>query len=190
VEDTVRATLEQGLHGWSVIDCTVTMTHSGYLGKHSIGHARFTKSISSTGEDYRKLTPLVLMAALVEAGTVVCEPIHAFRLDVPTDVVARLVPALARLRAIALTQVTDGGSSILTGEVPAARVHDLRQRLPAWTRGEGALECAFSRYERVRGSVPARPRTGPNPLVRAEYLMQVAGYARSVATASATVKGG
>src|SRR5439155_16096699 len=85
VEDTVRTTLQQGLHGWEVTDCTVTMTHSGYLGKHSIGHARFTKSVSSTGEDFRKLTPLVLMNALKEAGTVVCEPIHRFRLDAPPD---------------------------------------------------------------------------------------------------------
>ncbi|HZC40991.1 MAG TPA: GTP-binding protein, partial [Streptosporangiaceae bacterium] len=63
VEDTVRETLRQGLYGWEVPDCAVTMTHSGYVGKHSLGHARFTKSLSSTGEDYRKLTPLVVVSA-------------------------------------------------------------------------------------------------------------------------------
>ncbi len=30
VEDTVRQTLRQGLYGWQVLDCAVTMTHSGY----------------------------------------------------------------------------------------------------------------------------------------------------------------
>ena len=30
VEDTVRQTLQQGIHGWEVTDCTVAMTHSGY----------------------------------------------------------------------------------------------------------------------------------------------------------------
>src|SRR4029453_8535793 len=30
VEDTVRDTLQQGLYGWQVTDCTVAMTHSGY----------------------------------------------------------------------------------------------------------------------------------------------------------------
>ncbi|HEV2344840.1 MAG TPA: GTP-binding protein, partial [Actinocrinis sp.] len=30
VEDTVHETLRQGIHGWQVTDCTVTMTHSGY----------------------------------------------------------------------------------------------------------------------------------------------------------------
>ena len=30
VEETVRETLRQGLYGWQVTDCAVTMTHSGY----------------------------------------------------------------------------------------------------------------------------------------------------------------
>jgi ribosomal protection tetracycline resistance protein len=30
IEATVRDTLEQGLNGWQVTDCVVTMTHSGY----------------------------------------------------------------------------------------------------------------------------------------------------------------
>ena len=38
VEDTVRETLQQGIYGWEVTDCTVTMTHSGYLARHSHAH--------------------------------------------------------------------------------------------------------------------------------------------------------
>jgi ribosomal protection tetracycline resistance protein len=56
--------------------------------------------------------------------------------------------------------------------VPAARVHELRQRLPALTRGEGVLESAFDSYRPVSGSVPARPRTDNNPLDRDEYLLR------------------
>ena len=37
----------------------------------------------------------------------------------------------------------------------------------------GLLECAFDRYEPVRGAVPARPRSDHNPLNRKEYLLQV-----------------
>jgi hypothetical protein len=46
VEDTVRATLRQGLHGWEVTDCRVTMTRSGYCPRQSHAHARFDKSMS------------------------------------------------------------------------------------------------------------------------------------------------
>ena len=173
VEDTVRQALRQGIHGWEVTDCTVAMTHSGYVGKHSIGHQRFTKSLSSTGEDYRKLTPLVLMSALQQAKTAVCEPIHHFRLDAPADTLSVLLPALARLHAIPRTQVTAGASSTLEGDIPAAGVHELRQQLPTLTRGEGIAECAFDHYEPVRGTIPARPRSDNNPLNRNEYLQRV-----------------
>ena len=175
VEDTARETLRQGLHGWVVPDCAVAMTHSGYLGKHSLGHQRFNKSMSSTGEDYRKLTPLVLTSALRQAGTVVCEPVHRFRLDAPADSLGPLLARLARLHAVPLAQVVHGALLTLEGEVPAARVHRLRAELPALTRGEGVLECAFDRYSPVRGAVPTRPRTDDDPLNRVEYLQRVSG---------------
>src|SRR4029453_12500135 len=58
VENAVRESVRQGLYGWEVTDCTVAMTLSGYLAKHGLGHQRFNKSISSTGEDFRSLPPL------------------------------------------------------------------------------------------------------------------------------------
>jgi ribosomal protection tetracycline resistance protein len=172
-EDTVRETLRQGICGWEIPDCTVAMTDSGYLGKHSLGHQRFNKAMSSTGEDYRKLAPLVVMNAVQQAGTVVCEPVHRFRLDAPADALGQVLAALARRRAVPHTQSTRGASLALEGDIPAARVHDLRQELPALTRGEGVLECAFDRYEPATGTIPARPRLGPNPLNREDYLQRV-----------------
>jgi len=182
VEDTTRETLQQGLRGWQVTDCLVTMTHSGYTGKHSLGHQRFNKSMSSTGEDYRKLTPLVAMAALQQARTVVCEPIHHFRLDAPSGTLAQLLPVLARLRAIPHTQVTGETAATLEGDIPAARVHELRQQLPALTGGEGVVECTFDRYEPVSGTPPSRPRTDNNPLNRVEYLQRVTRRANLTAS--------
>ena len=173
VEDTVRETLQQGIHGWGVTDCTVAMTHSGYLGKHGLGHQYFNKSMSSTGEDFRRLTPLVLMSALQQAGTVVCEPIHRFRLDLPADTLGAVLPVLARLRAVLRTPAARGSWYLLEGELPAARVHELQRELPAVTRGDGVLECAFDHYQPVRGPVPTRPRTDHNPLDREQYLLHV-----------------
>jgi ribosomal protection tetracycline resistance protein len=173
VEDTVRETLQQGIYGWQVTDCAVAMTHSGYLGKHGLGHQHFNKSMSSTGEDFRKLTPLVVMKALQQARTVVCEPIHRFRLDAPADTLGALLPALTRLRAVPRPEETEGATLMVKGDIPAGAVHELRQRLPALTRGEGVVECAFDRYEPVTGARPTRPRWDNNPLNRDEYLQRV-----------------
>ena len=173
VEDTVRATLLQGLHGWEIGDCTVTMTHSGYSARQSHAHAVFDKSMSSTGRDFRHLTPLVLMAALRQAGTQVCEPVHRFHLEAPVDTLDRVVPVLARLHAVTAAPLGRGAPGVLEGQIAAARVHELRRQLPSLTRGEGMLECTFDRYRPVRGPAPSRPRSDHDPLHREDYLLRV-----------------
>jgi ribosomal protection tetracycline resistance protein len=174
VEDTIRETLQQGLYGWHVADCTVTMTHSGYFPRQSHAHQGFAKEMSSTGADFRGLTPLVLMDALKRAGTVVHEPIHRFRLEAPADGLGRLLAALARLGAVSQPPAVKGAWSTIEGDIPAARVHALRLELPGLTRGEGVLECAFDSYRPVTGEIPIRPRTDNNPLDREEYLLHIA----------------
>ncbi|WP_329334509.1 TetM/TetW/TetO/TetS family tetracycline resistance ribosomal protection protein [Streptomyces sp. NBC_01352] len=174
VEDTVRDTLGQGLHGWQVTDCTVTMTHCGYWPRQSHSHQGFDKSMSSTGADFRGLTPLVLVEALRRAGTQVHEPMHRFRVEAPADTLGALLPVLAALRAVPQTTETRGDTCGLEGVVPADRVHELEQRLPGLTRGEGELESAFEHYAPVtHGTLPCRPRTDSNPLNRREYLLNV-----------------
>ncbi|MGC9539439.1 GTP-binding protein [Streptomyces sp. UG1] len=174
VEDTVRETLGQGLYGWRIPDCTVTMTHSGYSPRQSHAHQGFDKSMSSTGYDFRGLTPLVLIEALRRAGTRVHEPMHRFRIETPSDTLAALLPVLARLRAVPRTTQTHGASCSLEGSVPAAHVHELEQQLPGLTRGEGELESAFDHYApAVRGAEPERRRTDLNPLSRKEYLLNL-----------------
>ncbi|HEX2770958.1 MAG TPA: translation factor GTPase family protein [Micromonosporaceae bacterium] len=173
VEDTVRETLGQGLYGWQVPDCVVTMTHSGYAPRQSRMGAKFDKSMSSTGADFRGLTPLVLMTALRKAGTRVHEPMHRFRLEIPAEMFGTVVPALARMLAVPQTAVLQGSSHVLEGTVVAARVRALEQQLPALTSGEGVLECGFDHYEPVRGASPTRTRSDHNPLNRKDYLLHV-----------------
>ena len=174
VEDTVRETLGQGLHGWRVTDCAVTMTHSGYSARQSHAHQGFDKSMSSTGADFRGVTPLVLVEALRRAGSQVYEPMHRFRVEAPADTLAALLPVLAALRAVPQTTETQGSLCVLEGEVPAAQVHGLERQLPGLTRGEGEWESAFDHYAAVaHGIVPERARTDHNPLNRKEYLLNV-----------------
>ena len=161
VAHTVREALGQGLYGWQVTDCVVTLTQSGY------------SPPGTTAKDFRLLTPLVLMSALKQAGTIVCEPFHHFHLELPVARLGPLLAALARLRAVPQRQELRGSSCVLEGQIPAARVHELQQQLPALTRGEGVLEFAFDRYEPVSGEIPTRPRTDHNPLNRQEYLLHV-----------------
>jgi ribosomal protection tetracycline resistance protein len=59
------------VHGWRLTDCVVTLVDCGY------------RRTGSTTSDFRRLTPLVLAAAVREAGVVVCEPMTALRIESP-----------------------------------------------------------------------------------------------------------
>jgi ribosomal protection tetracycline resistance protein len=170
MEQHVTAALRQGLHGWQVTDATVSLVRSGYSVPDG---PPATRGPLSGPQDFRKLTPLVVMAALRAAGTVACEPVHHFRLECPADALAALLPALARLHAVPGVSATRGPVVTLEGDIPAARVHELRQQIPPLTRGEGVLESSFDRYQPVRGPAPIRPRADDNPLDREEYIRRV-----------------
>jgi ribosomal protection tetracycline resistance protein len=163
VEDAVRETLQQGLCGWRVTDCLVTMTHS----------IRYRHWATSTPAEHRNLTPLVLMNALKQAGTRVLEPMHRFHLEFREDAMPAVSLLLSRLGAVPLTSATRGSVCEIEGDVAAARVHALQQALPPVTRGEGVLETAFDHYAPVHGPPPKRPRSGVDPLDRRTYVKHV-----------------
>ncbi len=170
VEDAVRATLRQGPHGWEIPDCAVFVTHSGYWARQSFGHADFTKSISSTAADYRCLAPLVLMTALRSAGSVVCEPVHRFDLELPEDAYAPALAMLPTLRAVPLETAQRGTQLVIHGTVPALTVHAFQMRVPDLTRGEGLLTTHLDHFRPVDGPPPTRVRTDDDPTDRETYL--------------------
>jgi ribosomal protection tetracycline resistance protein len=169
----VRQTLREGLFGWEVTDCTVTMSACDYyIGD---GPAKPTAPTPrTTAADFRKLTPLVLMQALDRAGTVVCEPALRVRLEVPAGSLGAVLAALARLGGAAPTPSLRGELAVVEIVLSAARARDLQRQLPALTGGEGVLETEFEDYQPVSGPPPARRRTTADPLNREEYLMHLA----------------
>jgi ribosomal protection tetracycline resistance protein len=164
---TVQDTLRQGIHGWEVTDCRVVMTDCGY-------QAPPRRWPGTTLSDYRLLTPLVLMAALQQAGTTVLEPVLDFRLEIPARDLGAIMSVLDDLDARPGVPDTRGSTCVLDGVIRVARVHHLQSRLPDLTSGEGVLESAFAGYRPIDGPPPSRPRTDRNPLDRTDYLRRVA----------------
>jgi len=115
------------------------------------------------------------MSALQRARTRLYEPVHRFHLEAPAVTLGALLPALGKLGAVPQAPAMRGSAFMIEGDIAAARVHELRRRLPALTRGEGVLESAFDRYEPVRGTIPTRPRSDHDPLDREEYVRRVSG---------------
>lgn len=161
IEGTVYETLREGLYGWDVRDIAVTVTETAYA------------SPVTVASDFRNLTPLVLMQALKEAGTRVCEPVHRFVLDVPAETVGEVLSALGSCRAMPEQSVQYGSTCQISGTIPLAEIHGFEQRLPGISHGEGLFTERFDSYPVVTGAIPRRARTDLNPLHHKEYLARI-----------------
>lgn len=170
VRSSIDDTLRQGLSGWPVTDCVVTMTHSGYWARQSHAHGSFDKSMSSTAGDFRLLTRPVLMRALRQAGTTVCEPVEAFTLDLLPEQVPTLLGELARWEADVTRTEIDDRDAQLEGVIPTRLTDAMQQRLPDLTSGEGVWESRLDHHRSVRGVPPVSPRVGVDPGDWAAYV--------------------
>jgi ribosomal protection tetracycline resistance protein len=166
----VRLALVEGLHGWQVTDCAVTVTKIAYSLADGPPSRR---GPMPTARDMKKLVPLVLMQALERAGSVVCEPVFRIAAEVPTESIGSMLAAVGRLGAGAATPSTRGELSVLKATLPASRVQELRRQLPGLTGGEGVLDAEFAGYQPVTGEPPTRKRLTPDPRNLQEYLAQV-----------------
>ena len=101
------------------------------------------------------------MAAVRQARTHVCEPVHRFTLDVPTNCVDAALSLVGRLGGVLLTTEYAAAYSHIVGHIPATRVHVLTSRLPDISGGAGAITSELDHYRPVHGDPPERPQVGP-----------------------------
>jgi ribosomal protection tetracycline resistance protein len=178
----VRETLEEGLFGWKVPDCAVTMTRAAYYvgdgGGKRAPDAPLPYPVAgdkTNAADFRKLIPIVAMQALQAAGTVVCEPVARLALEVPEDTASGVGTMLGRLHVRVRGAFRANGVASIQAIAPLTAVRDVQAMLPGLTRGEGLVDADFEGYEPVIGGTPpTRPRTTPNGLDVVEYMAQLA----------------
>jgi ribosomal protection tetracycline resistance protein len=170
MDEYVRLALREGLHGWQVTDCLVTLTQIGYSLADGPPSRR---GPMPTARDLKRLVPLVLMQALEQGGSAVCEPVFRIAAEVPNEAIGPVLAALGRLGAGGATPLARGELAVLEASLPASRVQQLRRQLPGLTGGEGVLDSEFAGYEPVSGEPPSRKRTTPDPRNLDEYLAAV-----------------
>ncbi len=162
MEAYVREALTEGLAGWQVTDCRVTMTDCGY------------NSPGTTAADFRRLTQLVLAQALQRAGTWVCEPLAELSLEMPTSTAQGVLAALGRLGGRVTGQFSANGLSRVRAVLPVARVRSLQHQRPGLSLGEGILETRAGGYQPIGDNPPKRRCSRPTPLDREAWLAALA----------------
>ena len=117
--------LRDGLHGWQVTDCVVTVWDCGY------------SRTGSTSRDFRLLTGLVLRTALQRAGTVVCEPLTRLNLEVPSASAPGVLTLLGHLTARIEGQFSANDMTRVVARLPTASLSEVKRRLPGTDVGRG-----------------------------------------------------
>ena len=152
MREYVARALNHGRYGWRVTDCVVTMTECLY----AVWDGPPSRRGSTSSTDFRKLTPRVVVQALEQAATVVCEPVVRARLEVPVVTVGAVVAAVSRLDARIETPSLLNDLAVLETVLPVLRAQELQRLLPGLTSGEGVLESSFAGYRPVAGEPPVR----------------------------------
>jgi ribosomal protection tetracycline resistance protein len=145
----VADALEEGVHGWRVTDCLVTLFDSGY------------RRTGSTMGDFKKLTALVLGRALREAGVAVCEPMTSLRIEAPVESGKGITGVVLGAGGRILGQHSTDAKTTIVAFVQAGRVHEVQNRIPGLTGGEGIAEAQFAGFHPVPvDPPPSRRRRG------------------------------
>ncbi len=99
------------------------------------------------GGDFRQSTYRALRQGLMQAKSVLLEPIFAFTLEVPTEQLGRAMNDIQRMCGRFDAPMTTGEFTTLTGSAPVATMRDYQREVHAYTRGHGRLTCTLKGYE-------------------------------------------
>ena len=98
------------------------------------------------GGDFRQSTYRAVRQGLMQAESILLEPVYSFHLEVPQAQVGRAIQDIrARCGAIS-TPETRGDMAILEGTAPVSTLRGYPAELTAYTRGRGRFSCFVSGY--------------------------------------------
>ena len=98
------------------------------------------------GGDFRQATYRAVRQGLMQAESVLLEPVFDFRLTVPTENMGRAINDIRAMNGSFETPDSYGETVTLTGTAPVATMGNYHTEVAAYTHGKGKLSCALSGY--------------------------------------------
>ena len=99
------------------------------------------------GGDFRQATYRAVRQGLMQARSVLLEPVYEFKLEVPEEAIGRAMTDIGKMNGSFSSPENISGKAVLTGKVPVSEVKNYALELRAYTKGEGALTLTPSDYE-------------------------------------------
>lgn len=98
------------------------------------------------GGDFREATYRAVRNGLMQAESVLLEPMYAFRLVLPEECVGRAMSDIQRMEGTFDTPVPQADGTLLTGTAPVSEMRNYWTEVAAYTKGRGRLNCTAAGY--------------------------------------------
>ena len=99
------------------------------------------------GGDFRQATYRAVRQGLMQAESVLLEPVYEFRLEIPTENVGRALTDLQRMHGSFQTPDQLGDTAVITGSAPVVCMRGYQTEVTAYSHGKGRLSCLLKGYE-------------------------------------------
>lgn len=98
------------------------------------------------GGDFREATYRAVRNGLMQAESVLLEPVYAFRLVLPDECVGRAMSDIQRMEGSFDTPEPQPDGTLLTGTAPVSEMRNYWTEVAAYTKGRGRLSCTAAGY--------------------------------------------
>ena len=98
------------------------------------------------GGDFRQAVYRAVRQGLMQADSVLLEPVYGFRLEVPERMLGRAMTDVERMHGQFEPPVMEGEYAVLSGSAPVACMDGYQQEMTAYTGGLGRLACTLKGY--------------------------------------------
>ncbi len=161
VERTISEAVKQGIKGWEVADAKITLIDGE------------DHEIHSRPGDFIIATPMAIMNGLKDAGTQLLEPVLAYKITAPEDLLGKVTGDITQMRGSFDSPELENEKFVLKGLLPLATSLDYPVKLSSRSGGKAKIAIRLHSYQPCndeQGKI--RPYKGISPLDRSKYILK------------------
>ena len=115
------------------------------------------------GGDFRQATYRAVRQGLMQAESVLLEPVYDFRLEIPEEAIGRAMTDIEKLHGTCVLEQRTGRLALLSGTAPVATMGEYQKEVTAYTKGQGKLSVSLKGYAPCHNTEEILQQKGYNP---------------------------
>lgn len=139
------------LTGSAITDLKITLAAGRAHQKHT------------EGGDFRQAVYRAIRQGLMQAESILLEPYHTYRLEVPVECIGRAMTDLKLCHAISHGPEIEDGMAYFTGRVPIATIGEYAKEVTVYTKGRGRILFGYGGYDACHNAEEVIAKIGYDP---------------------------